>query len=68
MMMEAVRTSETSVYSETTRHYIPEGSHLHTRSRESLKCPKLQTETEAVMAVHLKPVAGMRRGVNVRLL
>jgi len=28
-MMEAVRTSETSVYSnETTRRYIPEGSHL----------------------------------------
>jgi hypothetical protein len=26
--MEAVRTSETSVYSETTRHYIPEGSNL----------------------------------------
>jgi hypothetical protein len=29
-MMEAVRTSETSAYSnETTRRYIPEGSHLH---------------------------------------
>jgi hypothetical protein len=27
--MEAIRTSETSVYSiETTRRYIPEGSHL----------------------------------------
>jgi len=30
-MMERVRTSETSVYSnETTRHYIPEGSNLDT--------------------------------------
>jgi hypothetical protein len=37
-MMEAVRTSETSVYSkETTRRYIPEGSKLHTRRRENLK-------------------------------
>jgi hypothetical protein len=26
VMMEAVRTSETSVYSETTWRYIPEGS------------------------------------------
>jgi hypothetical protein len=26
LMMEAIRTSETSVYSETTRHYIAEGS------------------------------------------
>jgi hypothetical protein len=30
LMMEAVRTSETSVCSsETTRRYIPEDSHLH---------------------------------------
>jgi hypothetical protein len=35
--MEAVRTSETSVSSETTPHNIPEGSHLHTRHREKLK-------------------------------
>jgi hypothetical protein len=35
--MEAVRTSETSVYSnETTRCYIQESSHVHTRSRENL--------------------------------
>jgi hypothetical protein len=27
LMMETVRTSETSVYSETTRRNIPEGSH-----------------------------------------
>jgi hypothetical protein len=34
-MMEAVRTSETSVYSkETTRCYIPEDSNLYARRRE----------------------------------
>jgi hypothetical protein len=37
-MMEAVRTSETLVYSnETTRRYIPEDSNPHTRHRENLK-------------------------------
>jgi hypothetical protein len=37
-MMEAVHTSETSVYfNETTRRYIPEGFRLHTRRRENLK-------------------------------
>jgi hypothetical protein len=37
-MMETVRTSETSVYSnETTRRYIPEGSQLHTRRREKVE-------------------------------
>jgi hypothetical protein len=40
-MMEAVHTSDTSVYSnETTRRYIPEVSHLHARRRENLKCQK----------------------------
>jgi hypothetical protein len=29
LMMEAVRTSETLIYSETTWRYIPDGSHLH---------------------------------------
>jgi hypothetical protein len=48
--MEAVRTPETSVYSnETTRRYIPEGSNLHTRRHENLKshiiitCSKMTT-------------------------
>jgi hypothetical protein len=37
-MMEAVRTSETSLYIEFgTRQYIPEDSELHTRRRENLK-------------------------------
>jgi hypothetical protein len=38
LMMEAVRTSETSInICLTTRLYIPEDSKLHTRSRENLK-------------------------------
>jgi hypothetical protein len=37
-MMEAARTSETSVdIYLTTRQYIPEDSELHTRRRENLK-------------------------------
>jgi hypothetical protein len=37
-MMEAARTSETSVYDYFTRQYIPEDkSELHTRRRENLK-------------------------------
>jgi hypothetical protein len=37
-MTEEVRTSEMSVYSnETTRRYIPEGSHLHTSRRQNMK-------------------------------
>jgi hypothetical protein len=37
-MMEAARTSETSVDNYFTRHYIPEDkSELHTRRRENLK-------------------------------
>jgi hypothetical protein len=39
-MMETIRTSETSVYSnDTTRRNIPEGS--YTRRRENLKCRML---------------------------
>jgi hypothetical protein len=38
MMIEAARTSETSVDNYFTRQYIPEGkSELHTRRRENLK-------------------------------
>jgi hypothetical protein len=36
-MMEAARTSETSVDNYFTRLYIPEDSELHTRRRENLK-------------------------------
>jgi hypothetical protein len=42
-MMEAARTSETSVDNYFTRQYIPEdNSELHTRRRENLK-PHLAT-------------------------
>jgi hypothetical protein len=38
LMMEAARTSETSVSNYFTRQYIPEdNSELHTRRRENLK-------------------------------
>jgi hypothetical protein len=38
MMMEAARTSETSVDNYFTRQYIPEdNSELHTRRRDNLK-------------------------------
>jgi hypothetical protein len=38
LMMEVVRASETSAYSNgTNRPYIPEGSNLHTLLRENLK-------------------------------
>jgi hypothetical protein len=38
LMMEAVRTSETSVnFNVTTRRYIPEDTKLHTRRHENLK-------------------------------
>jgi hypothetical protein len=43
LMMEAVCTSETSVYfSETTWRHIPKDSHLHTRRRESVKSQKVR--------------------------
>jgi hypothetical protein len=41
-MMQAARTSETSVDNYFTRHYIPEDkSELHTRRRENLKSHKM---------------------------
>jgi hypothetical protein len=42
-MMEAERTSETSVDNYFTRQYIPEGkSELHTRRHENLKSHKYE--------------------------
>jgi hypothetical protein len=44
LIMEAVRISESSVYSnETTRRYMTQGSSLHTRRREILKSHKNYT-------------------------
>jgi hypothetical protein len=41
VMMEAARTSETLVnFYQTTWHYNPEDSHLHTHCRENLKSYK----------------------------
>jgi hypothetical protein len=38
LMMEAVRNSETSLYSnENMQRYIPEGSHIHSHHHENLK-------------------------------
>jgi hypothetical protein len=42
-MMEAARTSETSVGIQLrTRQYIPEDTELHTRRRENLKSHKVE--------------------------
>jgi hypothetical protein len=47
LMMEAVRTSETSVnFNVTTWRYIPEDSKLHTRHRESLKSHMAETVSD----------------------
>jgi len=52
-MMEAVRTSETSVHSnETTRLYISEDSKLHTRRRENLKSHKGPLTMRHIILLH----------------
>jgi hypothetical protein len=55
-MMEAARTSETSVnFDVTTRHYIPEESKLHTRRRENLKPHRKREKTsEAIFDMPLE--------------
>jgi hypothetical protein len=48
-MMEAARTSETSVDIQLrTRQYIPEDSELHTRRRENLKSHRLMLFREII--------------------
>jgi hypothetical protein len=37
LKMEAIRSSETSVHTRSTRRYIPEDGILHSRRRENLK-------------------------------
>jgi hypothetical protein len=50
LMMEAVRTFETSPYiNETTRRCIPEGYHLHTRRHENLKSHRLRVFEKRVL-------------------
>jgi hypothetical protein len=60
LMMEVVRTSETSVSINFTRRYIPEDSKLHTRRRENLISHKRKV---------LPPAPCKRQGVeNLYLL
>jgi hypothetical protein len=47
-MMEAVRTSETSVDNHSTRQYNPEdSSEHHTRRRENLKSHRLNDDDDS---------------------
>jgi hypothetical protein len=51
--MEAVRTSETSVYyNETVRRYIPESSHLHGLYIDKDKASKRFTDSFVVFPLH----------------
>jgi hypothetical protein len=53
LMMEAARTSETSVDNYFTRQYIPEdNSELHTRRRENFEISQIRC-TFALLSVHL---------------
>jgi hypothetical protein len=50
LMMEAVRTSETSVDNYFTRQYIPEDSfELHTRRCENLKYHNIKTDLQEII-------------------
>jgi hypothetical protein len=61
MMMEAVRTSETSVDNYFTRQYIPEDNYEHhTRRRENLKSHKILLgfpNVEAILRLILSLIA-----------
>jgi hypothetical protein len=37
LMMEAIRSSETSIIAKATRHFIPDDGILHSHRRENLK-------------------------------
>jgi hypothetical protein len=43
LKMEAIRSSETSVHTETTRHCNPENGILHGPRRENLRCHKVNS-------------------------
>jgi hypothetical protein len=63
LMMEAVRTSETSfnIYL-TTRRYIPEYSKVHTRRRENLKSDILKNYFfEIIYQYHWNPYDAISR-------
>jgi hypothetical protein len=69
-MLEAVRTSKTSIYSnKTVRRYIPEGSPRHARLRKNLKPhkPKYQFLINIVVTLHFLLLTLNRYHVLVRL-
>jgi ribosomal protein L28 len=56
-MMESVRTSETSVYSnETTWHYIPEDCNNHTRRHWNLNSHKKDFFMEEMLKLQRKEI------------
>jgi hypothetical protein len=57
-MMEAVRTSEVSFYSnETTWCHIPEGSDLHTQCHENLNAHKVSDVTDTNIQTDVSEIA-----------
>jgi hypothetical protein len=63
LIMEAVGTSETSVYfNETTQSHIPEGCNLHNRRRENLKFqPKLDVLTKDISKLNCVEIGLVNR-------
>jgi hypothetical protein len=62
MMMEAARTSETSVDNYFTQQYIPEdNSELHTRRRENLKSHNNSIRLLTCMTTAIKPITAKQR-------
>jgi hypothetical protein len=64
LMMEAVRTPETSDhFNVTTRRYIPVDSELHTRRRENLKSRKIYQvdEVKEETEKHIARITKLRK-------
>jgi hypothetical protein len=60
VMMEVVRTSETSVnFNVTTRPYIPEHTKLYTRRRENLKSHMLSQNIYTLCTIQLTRLANV---------
>jgi hypothetical protein len=63
-LIEVLRTSETSIYfNETTRRYIPESCHLHTRRRANLKS---EEELECPADSEERSVTAMQRSFRTQ--